>query len=234
VIGILPAAGFGTRIGLPYPKELLPIIYRPNQIITIIETCLLQFLVAGINEVVIVLRPEKDIIRDYLGDNYQGIEIRYTYQQDKKTKEGLPDGILAAYELGKDHDICVMLMPDVYLSDIHTTRSLINKLSEYSEAIAAVSVWRTNEPWRFGIVEFKKNELLSVVDKPKNPVSDYHWGAVAFRQPFWNYLQKETETLSNTLNQAVKDKVVLSYSVGDYIDCGTPSSFINGIVKVNK
>ena len=62
---VIPAAGWGTRF-LPankaIPKEILPIVDKP-----IIQYVVEEIISAGIKEIVIVLTPQKQAIRDHFG-----------------------------------------------------------------------------------------------------------------------------------------------------------------------
>ena len=48
LIGLIPAAGKGVRLGLPYPKELYPVI-RDNHYKPISQFVLDSLIVAGLN-----------------------------------------------------------------------------------------------------------------------------------------------------------------------------------------
>ena len=53
-IGLIPAAGKGLRLGLPYPKELYPVI-RDNHYKPIAQFVLTNLTVAGLQHVVFVI-----------------------------------------------------------------------------------------------------------------------------------------------------------------------------------
>lgn len=60
---VIPVAGFGTRflpITKTVPKELLPIVNKP-----VLQYVVEEAVSAGINEFVIVISPEKEMIKDY-------------------------------------------------------------------------------------------------------------------------------------------------------------------------
>ena len=80
---LIPAAGHGTRF-LPVtrviPKEMLPVGSKPA-IHLIVE----EALAAGADEVIIVISPEKEIIRRYFdGDAELAPRIRWAYQKEQK------------------------------------------------------------------------------------------------------------------------------------------------------
>lgn len=239
VIGILPAAGLGTRLGLPFAKELLPIkshwdaLNYKQVAVTVLETSLEQLSAAGVEEAVVVIRPEKQMICEYLKNRRRGVNIRYVEQKTMYSREGLPDAIMAAYDIAKDYDLCVMLMPDVYFTDEMVVVDLLAALTERSDAIGAVSTWLTVEPWRFGVVNSINWEVTSVVDKPDANKPMYHWGAVAFRPAFWPYILEEQQTLSNALNRAAVKGLLAVPARGEYLDLGLPQSYLDAVARVN-
>lgn len=243
ILGILPAAGYAKRLGLPFiPKELLPVTYRDNKAITCIEGSILQLLNAGITDVVIVIRKGKEAIREYLGDRYQGAYLNYVYQETMKSREGLCDALMAAYHemngYGYDidtHDTYLMLMPDVYFTTPEIADDLYEGIS-LSELGLALSVWETNEPWRFGVTRIYKSQVLSIYDKPENITErSWFWGAAAFNASLWPYIDKEDQTFSHAMNAYLSDgnKALAVRGRGEYLDIGTPESLFNAMLKVN-
>lgn len=238
MIGIIPAAGFGTRINLPYPKELLPISVRNGRVLTVIESNLMQLAYAGISEAVIVVRPEKQIIKDYLGEYLHGVRISYVNQTTHVSREGLPDAVYnAVRSLRTGQDLYVMLMGDVFFTPISVVKDLVTAMKASSWVMAGVSTWITDQPHRFGIVSHEDRKVTGIVDKPDIGGLHPMWGAVAFRTEFIPFLRDERETMSNTLHRAAtsrKDGVIACQVLGEYLDLGTPESFVDGFKRVNK
>lgn len=225
----------GTRLKLPYPKELVPVSHADGSVITVLESNLQQLSRAGIDEAVIVIRAEKEIIRSYLGDFHHGVKLRYTYQQDRRTREGLPDALLTAQDLCSGYDLCIMLMGDVFFTDPNTVRYLTSMMHLASKAQVGLSMWETREPWRFGVVQVDGFRVTSVIDKPQHltPPQKF-WGACAFRRGFWPYLENEKDTFSAALHRAAQTLTVVECpTTGDYLDLGTPSSLIEGVIAIN-
>ena len=80
---LIPAAGHGTRF-LPVtrvvPKEMLPVGAKPA-----IQLIVEEALAAGADEVVIVVSPEKEIVRKYFdGDAALASRIRWAWQTEQR------------------------------------------------------------------------------------------------------------------------------------------------------
>jgi len=127
VIGLIPAAGRGVRLGLPYPKELYPII-RDNRYKPISQFVLNNLTVAGLDHVVIVVNETKHQLIGYFGNGQRfGCHISYVVQEtrsgsDMSTSPGLAHALDSAYHLVKGKTVCfgmadtIMRPTDVFAS----------------------------------------------------------------------------------------------------------------------
>src|SRR4030042_883046 len=81
LIGLIPAAGKGLRLGLPYPKELYPII-RDNRYKPVSQFVLENLIAAGGEHVVFVINETKHQLIGYFGDGSRfGCHISYVVQE---------------------------------------------------------------------------------------------------------------------------------------------------------
>ena len=110
---LIPAAGHGTRF-LPVtrvvPKEMLPIGAKPA-----LQLIVEEALAAGADEVVIVISPEKEIIRRYFeGDPELAPRIRWAFQTEQK---GLGHAVLQAADvLADEQEPVLVLLGDALVS----------------------------------------------------------------------------------------------------------------------
>ena len=110
---LIPAAGHGTRF-LPVtrvvPKEMLPIGAKPA-----LQLIVEEALAAGADEVVVVISPEKEIIRRYFeGDPELAPRIRWSLQTEQK---GLGHAVLqAADALADEQEPVLVLLGDALVS----------------------------------------------------------------------------------------------------------------------
>ena len=169
--GIILAGGSGTRL---YPitrgisKQLLsiydkPMIYYPISVL----------MLSGIKEILIISTPE-DLpnFRKLLGNGSElGLSFEYIAQPS-------PDGLAQAFILGEKfigkEDVCLVLGDNIFYG-----RGFSKLLQESVELTskdkkATIFGYYVTNPENFGVVEFdKKNQAISIEEKPKSPKSNY-------------------------------------------------------------
>lgn len=165
--GIILAGGLGTRL---YPltkvtnKHLLPVFNKP-MIYYPIET----LVKAGIRDILLVTGGNSagDFLR-LLGNGKDfGLKhINYTYQEG----EG---GIAQALSLAQhfaDGESVVVVLGDNIIEDNITP--FIQRF-EKQKIGARVLLKKVPDPHRFGAVEFKGKQIVSIVEKPQKPKSSF-------------------------------------------------------------
>ena len=166
--GIILAGGSGTRL---YPltngisKQMLPVYDKP-----MIYYPLSILMMAKIKEILVVSTPSAlPIFRDILGDGSQwGLKFEYAEQP---TPRGIADVFLVGEEFIGDSSVCLVLGDNIFYGHGLWDQLLVaNQLKEG----AAIFAYRVKDPERYGVVEFdKKNNALSIEEKPKEPKSNY-------------------------------------------------------------
>jgi len=175
--GIILHGGYGTRLRpLTHtgPKQLIPVANKP-----ISQHALEDLVEAEINEITIVLGntyPKK--VKEHYGDGRKfGAKITYINQ-------GEPKGI--AHAIG----LCEQNMQNqpfiVYLGD-NLIRGGIKEFTQHfqtSNHDAMILLCEVENPQRFGVAKFNKNgKLMGMIEKPKQPPSNYALTGIYFFKP---------------------------------------------------
>lgn len=158
--GIILAGGSGTRL---HPltkvtsKQLLPVYDKP-----MIYYPLTTLILAGIEEVLVITRPEdQESFKSLLGDGSQfEISIKYAIQEKPA---GLAQAPLIAEDFLNGQSFCLIL-GDNFLYGPGLGRNLRNLDKENGATIFAYSV---PNPSDFGVVTIDKTGIpVSIVEKP--------------------------------------------------------------------
>ena len=170
VKGIILAGGNGSRL---FPltrctsKQLLPVYDKP-----MIYYPLSVFMLAGIKNILIISNKEHmPMFKRLLGNGSNlGINITYEIQLE-------PNGIAEAFIIGEnfigDDDVCLMLGDNIFHGNSFISNVIQAKenLNLGFSSIFGVSV---QNPENFGVIEFdKKNNIINISEKPKNPKSNF-------------------------------------------------------------
>lgn len=166
--GIILAGGAGTRL---YPlsqvvsKQLLPVYDKP-----MIYYPMSTLMLMGIRDILIISTPQDTptFERIFGTGGHLGLNIQYKIQEN-------PGGIAQAFILGEDFigndSVCLILGDNIFYGQGYV--EFLNN-AVHSNSRATIFGYWVKDPERYGVVEFDKDgKVLSIVEKPKDPKSNY-------------------------------------------------------------
>ena len=163
---IILAGGLGTRMSpltKAVNKQLLPLYDKP-----LIFYPLSIIMLSGIKEILIIVNKGssgqfKKIIPN--GNNL-GLKIRYAEQESPR---GLPDAFLIGKKFIGNDNVALILGDNFFYG-----QSLTEKLKKNCKLKKGASVFihPVKNPSKFGIISFRKNKILKIVEKPKKSNSN--------------------------------------------------------------
>lgn len=193
LIGLVPAAGKGVRLGLPYPKELYPII-RDNRYKPVSQYVLENLVEGGVGHVVFVINETKHQLIGFFGDGQRfGCNISYVVQEPRtsdsgSTSPGLADALHSGYHLVRGKTVCFG-MADTIMTPRNVFRQVVDALRPGDDVL--LGLFRTEHPEKFGMVEFAEDDRVArIVDKPAHSDLEYMWGLIVWRPAFTEHLRR--------------------------------------------
>jgi glucose-1-phosphate thymidylyltransferase len=162
--GVILAGGLATRLR-PLTKitskQLLPVYNKP-MILYPLET----LLTAGIKDILIIIAPEySGHFLNLLGSGKK-FNANFTYEIQEEPR-GLADAFIVGENFIKDDNITMILGDNIF--DYNFTEEIKNFQSN-----AHIFAIKVPDAQRYAVVEFDKGgKVLSIVEKPKNPKSEY-------------------------------------------------------------
>ncbi len=165
--GIILAGGSGTRlypITIGVSKQLLPIYDKP-----MIYYPLSVLMLAGIREIAIITTPQdQEQFQRLLGDGTQwGLRFEWIIQAS-------PDGLAQAYLLAADFlngaPSAMVLGDNIFFG--HGLPKMLERADEQTKG-GTVFGYRVADPERYGVLAYKGDKVSQIIEKPKNPPSNY-------------------------------------------------------------
>jgi glucose-1-phosphate thymidylyltransferase len=247
LIGIIPAAGFGTRL-YPYNggKELLPvgtesvlmqgkIIERPKIVSQYIIDSMVE---AGVKNIIIITNPAKHKLMEFhLNGGKSGANIVYIVQNSIS----MAHSINLAYEWIKDSTV-IMGMPDTIALPQNCFKQLIKK---HNSADLSLGLFLTDKPYKFGMI--KTDNAFNITyhrDKPSKTKALMMWGIAIWEPCFTKILHKHIKrtppvskeiTLGDIFDIALDEgRSCKAYPIvgGKYYDIGTYDDYKRAILDL--
>ena len=237
--GIILAGGAGSRL---YPltkgklsKQLVavydkPMIYYPISV-------LMQ---AHIKDILIITTPDhQEIFKSILDDGKKwGINLNYAIQPK-------PEGLAQALIIGEDFigdNPCAMILGDNIFYGGGMKKGLYKAINNVKAGYATIFGSKVVDPKRFGIMELRGQNVISVEEKPKYPKSDYAITGLYFYPNGVSEKAKmvtpsargelEITTLNDMYLQEQKLKAILMSHGDIWFDSGTNNSLFNSSIMI--
>ena len=231
LIGLIPAAGKGVRLGLPYPKELYPVI-RNNHYKPISQFVVDNLTNAGLQHIVFVVNETKHQLMGYFGSGQRfGCNISYVVQEvvegkTKSTSPGLAHALDSAYHLTSGKTV-FFGMADTLMQPADVFARVYQSSTATDDVVLAL--FTTSRPEKFGMVRTDaENKVIEIVDKPKQTDLTEMWGCILWRPRFTEFLHKHVQQgvadfaviMNNAIHEGYQFRGV-HFPNGLYIDLGT-------------
>jgi glucose-1-phosphate thymidylyltransferase len=226
---IVLCAGEGTRLrplSFTGPKHLIPIANKPI-VIHIIEA----IVEVGIHDIGIVInRGWKDAFREALANARErwNAHVEFIYQDQ-------PLGLAHAAGVARDFVAGEPFL--MYLGDNLLEKGLHGIVEQYhqGDVNAVVSLHQVPNPAAFGVAELEGARIVRVVEKPKDPKSNWAiigvyvfdprvFDVIDTLKPSWRGEYEVTDAIQGLIDGGLA--VVPQFVKGWWIDAGTPGDMV--------
>ncbi len=245
MIGIIPAAGKGTRlkpITEAIPKELLHCGSK-----CLIEHALESLNICGIKRACLITGHKKGPLIDFVKDgSLYNLDIDFAYQT---TSAGLGHAILCAKNKIRNDDLDLMvLLGDTVIEPKHILKDL-KDTHKKEKPFATFLLKEVEDPSRWGVVKLKnfnngKGEIEEVFEKPQTKeeqkrfeISGKYYaiiGVYCLNQKIFTYLENTPKGRNNEiqLTDAIQlglesgEKAIGIKFNGSWLDVGAPKTYL--------
>ena len=232
LVGLIPAAGKGLRLGLPYPKELYPII-RGNRYKPVSQCVLENLTAAGVKHIVLVINETKHQLIGYFGDGHRfGCHISYVVQEqqlanNKSTSPGLAHALNSAYHLTQGKTVCFG-MPDTIMTPPDVFHQVLDGWQPADDV--GLGLFPITRPEKSAAVQLSGDQrVLRIVDKPKQTNLPLGWACIIWRPVFTEHLntclqERGVTDFAAVMNLGIESGMTfrgVPIEEGSYVDLGT-------------
>lgn len=219
MIGLMPAAGYATRLqGLP--KQLLPVGET-----TLLGRMTAQMVDGGANRVYAIANSRNWGILSTCAPD--GLDV---HMHNSRT---MAETVLEGRKLAGSEPV-LFGMPDTYVQEPGVF-GIIAEMVQEADLVVGMFETRPEQRSSLGMVA-PWGVRPRVIDKPTDPGPlQYAWGILAWNAPFWDFIKKEMNHVGDAINpwEAVHpDRTVFVLLPGLYWDCGTFEEYAHLIGSV--
>ncbi len=234
--GVVLCGGLGTRL---YPltkvtnKHLLPVYDKP-----MVFYPLLKLVEAGIKDILLVTGGNHagEFLR-LLGNGKElNIDrLRYTYQEGEK---GIADALLLAEDFAEGEALVIILGDNIFNAPL---LPYIEKYKKQNKG-AMILLKEVPDAHRFGVAEIKNGKIVRIIEKPKNPPSNFAvTGIYFYDSKVFSFIKKlkpsdRGELEITDVNNMYIARGEMEYDIlkGWWTDAGTFESYFRAITLVRK
>ena len=213
MIGVVPAAGYATRLGaLPCSKELLEIGGEP-----VIERIVRRLEVGGCSRIRVVTRPEKEDVRVYA--EARGLELVLARPPHVGAS-------VAAAIAGCDDGALVALgFPDTLWEPLDGFVTLREAVAGSIDVV--LGLFDTPDAARSDVVVLDDDGgLVDILVKPENPPSKLIWGCLVARAGALAGIGHVSWPSELVRPLIARKRVAACYLSSEWLDIGTPEALV--------
>lgn len=218
--GVILAAGTGSELNpLTYeiPKPMLKIMGKP-----LLEYAIERLKLNGIDDIIIVVKAEQRLIREYFG-NGKGFGVNISYANQSEEQKGIVGAVLSVKEFIRSDERFVLTHADIICHHSILSRTL--NASEAAGTEFSIAITLQSDIRDYGVVSLQSDGLVKGIDD-LGEVDHSHYviaGVFMLHPIIFEYLEKGIP-FNQCFNHLIKDGKKISTGIWneDWIDVGRP------------
>ena len=220
ICAVIAAAGLGTRLKNYKENNSTKILIEIGEN-SMISTQVNQILSWGINNFVIITNPEFDsLIREDVAKTNPNINVKFVVQNKPL---GIAHALLQVELIVKEYSKILFVLGDNFFGE-----NPINQL-KIQDLDTMIFLKEVSNPNEFGVAKIDSNQLVEIIEKPKNPSSNlavvgiYLYDLNCFELiKKLEYSERGELEITDLNNELIKSNLV-SYRILEswWIDAGT-------------
>ena len=220
ICAVIAAAGLGTRLKNYKENNSTKILIEIGEN-SMISTQVNQILSWGINNFVIITNPEFDsLIREDVAKTNPNINVKFVVQNKPL---GIAHALVKLELIVKEYSKILFVLGDNFFGE-----NPINKL-KIQDLDTMIFLKEVSNPNEFGVAKIDSNQLVEIIEKPKNPSSNlavvgiYLYDLNCFELiKKLEYSERGELEITDLNNELIKSNLV-SYRILEswWIDAGT-------------
>jgi glucose-1-phosphate thymidylyltransferase len=246
MLGVLLSGGFGTRLKPATwvgNKHMLP-VYSQEGAVPMLYYPIHTLVKSGITDILVVSsREHSGQIIENLSDGCEfDCEFTYKIQDHEHVHLGIASALQLAESFTADQNFAVILGDNFYADTFAEQVEQFDEKHPLYRPGCQLFLKEVHDPKRFGIATIENNKITEIVEKPKEPKSNWAVTGLYFFTPHVYSIAERLEPsargeleVSDINDYYVKDQSAeATFLEGFWSDMGTPQSMIRTQEYVNE
>lgn len=213
---IILAGGFGTRLShivSDVPKPMAPVNQKP-----FLEYIFNYLINNAVKHVVLAIGYKGDIIEEYFGNNYKGINITYSTED---TPLGTGGAIKKALNYCKNDNVFIINGDTFY--DVNL--NLMEDFHNNKESNLTVAVKIMHDFDRYGSVTIQDDKIIEFKEKKKTVSGKINGGTYVINKSVFGTIKNESFSFEKLVLESGIVDLYAFESDGYFIDIGVPDDY---------
>ena len=165
MVGVILAAGDGRRLKNSKHENCCKPLIKINEK-SLITYSLDNLLLLNVQKAYIVIGKEGNLIKEFLGDEYEGIKLHYVYQQEQK---GLMNALVQALKVIDDNKAVILQLSDEVFLNLNTESIRYELENEKFDFCCGITLEDNPEKIRnnFSVESDNESLLIKCKEKPQ-------------------------------------------------------------------